>query len=416
MLSDIRCRGAQPRDKPYKLADAGGLYLYVRPTGSRSWRLKFRIAGKEKMLTIGPYPEVGLKEARDARDSARRLLRGGIDPAVDRKQRSAVAATQANDTFEAIARDWHGQRERTWAKRYARQVLDRLESDIFPALGPVPIRAITAPMVLAAIRAVERRGAIELAHRVRQHVSGVFIYAIGAGLASDDPAHIVRSALVPVVKRLQPAFVKLEDARRALRRIEREPGYRVTRLASRLLALTAVRSGVLRHAAPAEFEGLDGPAPLWRIPASKMKLTRERKEDAAYEFVVPLSAQAVDVVRVALRLAGTGQLLFPSIRSLHRPISDSTVSKLYRSAGFAGAHVPHGWRATFSTVMNERAAAGNRVGDRAIIDLMLAHVQEGVEAAYNRAAYMPRRRELAQEWADLLLHGFPPAEALLAPH
>ncbi len=199
-----------------------------------------------------------------------------------------------------------------------------------------------------------------------------------------------------------------------LEKTEAERQHPTSRLASRLLALTAVRSGVLRMAAPVEFEDLDGLAPQWRIPAAKMKLVQERKNDPAFEFIVPLSTFAVDVVRVTLAFVGTdAPLLFPSTRDRKRPISDSTLSKSYREAGFAGLHVPHGWRSTFSTVMNELAGKENRVGDRAIIDLMLAHVPSGVEAAYNRAAYMPRRRELAQEWADLLMHGRPSASALL---
>ena len=418
MLTDLQCRKAKPRDKPYKLSDALGLYLHVSPTGFRSWRMKYRTgegaSRKEVKLTFGPYPEVSLEEARAKRDSARRLLREGIDPAVDRKQRSAAAAIASANTFEAAAREWHEVKKPTWAPRYAQQILDRLEADVFPAIGRLPITAVTPALVLQTIRAIEGRGALEMAHVVRQHISGVFVYAIGAGMAADDPAHAIRSALRPKVAKLQPAFLKLDQARKVLTRTEElDDVYCVTLLASRLLALTVVRPGVLRLAEPEEFEALDGPEPLWRIPAAKMKLSQERKADAGFEFVVPLSRQAVATVNAAIGLAGKRPLLFPSVRFARRPISDSTLSCLYRRAGFAGQHVPHGWRATFSTVMNELAAKENRVGDRAIIDLMLAHVPDGVEAAYNRAAYMPRRRELAQEWADLLMEGVPPASSLL---
>ncbi|MBB6191217.1 integrase [Sphingobium wenxiniae] len=414
MLTDVRCRTAKPKEKPYKLSDAHGLYLYVMPSGTRSWRLKYRFGGKEHRLTFGTYPDMTLVEAREAREAARKLLREGTNPKVDKKQRQAVAAIENGNTFEAIARQWHAQQEKIRAQRYAGQILDRLEADAFPAIGALPIKAITPALLLALIRAIEGRGAIEMAHRVRQHISSVFVFAIGAGWAEANPAATIQPVLEPRRKTLRPAMLKIEQARKVLRDVEsQEDAYVVTKLASRMLALTVVRPGVLRLAEPKEFEDLDGKSPIWRIPAAKMKLTRERKQDASYEFVVPLSAQAVETAKAAMELAGAKPLLFPSVRYVDRPITDSTLSKLYRTAGYAGKHVPHGWRATFSTVMNELAGRENRVGDREVIDLMLAHIQEGVEAAYNRAAYMPRRRELAQEWADMLMTAMPPASALL---
>ncbi len=414
MLTDVRCRNAKGKDKPYKLADAHGLYLYVMPSGTRSWRLKYRFGGKEHRLTFGTYPDVSITQARESREQARKLLREGINPKVDRKQQAAVAAIASGNTFEAIARQWHAQQEKIRAARYAGQILDRLSADVFPAIGTLPISAITPALVLTVVRAIEARGAIEMAHRVRQHISSVFVYAIGAGWAETNPAAIIQPVLEPRRKSLRPAVLKLDQARKVLRDVEQLDGtYLVTKLASRLLALTVVRPGVLRLADPKEFEDMDGPAPIWRIPASKMKLTRERKQDASFEFIVPLSRQAVETVKAAMEWAGTKPLLFPSIRYSHQPITDSTISKLYRTAGYAGKHVPHGWRATFSTIMNELAGRENRVGDREVIDLMLAHIQEGVEAAYNRAAYMPRRRELAQEWADMLMKGMPSARSLL---
>ena len=220
-------------------------------------------------------------------------------------------------------------------------------------------------------------------------------------------------ALSPVKKGKFPAVRTIEEARTVLQTVEAQSSHPMTKLASRLLALTAVRSGVLRLAEPAEFEGLDGDQPIWRIPAAKMKLVVERKEDAAFEFIVPLSKQAIETIEVAMILAGKAPLLFRSVRHPRRPLSDSTLSKAYRDAGYSGIHVPHGWRSTYSTVMNEIAGEENRVGDRAIIDLMLAHVQSGVEATYNRAAYMPRRRELAQEWADMLTLTLPHPSLLL---
>ena len=245
-----------------------------------------------------------------------------------------------------------------------------------------------------------------MAHRVRQHISDVFVFAIASGWADDDPAHVVRKALTPTAPRLRPAVTKLAAAQRVLAKTEGQSAYAVTKLAARLLALTAARPGVIRMAAPQEFEGLDTASPIWRVPAAKMKLTRERRIDATYEFAIPRSRQAVEVVKVALELVGKdAPFLFPSTRDFHAPISDNTLSKFYRDAGLRGVHVPHGWRATFSTLMNELAADEDREEDRDIIDMMLAHVRNGVEAAYNRAAYMKRRREIGQRWADMLMAG-----------
>lgn len=414
MLTDVTCRKAQPREKPYKLGDSNGLYLYVTPTGYKSWRWKYRIGGKEKREIFGPYPQVSLAEAREMRDEAAKAKRKGLDPSVQRKQRQAALMSSSERTFEALARKWHERRKPTWAPRHGANVLKSLEEEIFPRFGNVPIGDVTAPMVLKALRPIETRGAIDQAHRVRQRVSDVFSFAIAEGLADSDPAAAITKAMKPVIKRNYPAFRRLEDARELLRVTEAAPAHPSTKLASRMLAITAVRSEPLRFMAPEELEDLDGKEPIWRIPAAKMKLALANKQDEAFEFLVPLPWQAVEIVKAALRLAYQGPYVFPSQRHAHKPMSENAISTMYRRfPQFAGRHVPHGWRSTFSTVMNERAVAMDRPGDRAVIDLMLAHKPEGVEAVYNRAAYMPLRRQLAQAWADLLLDGFPPAESLL---
>lgn len=405
-LTDVACRKALPRDRDYKLADSGSLYLLVKPTGTRSWRWKFRFSGKEKQLVLGRYPEMSLAEARLARDGARAQVANGIDPTVLRKQVKAKVRDAELNTFEITARAWHAEQTVMLAPRYAKQILQRLEADIFPEFGTIAIREVTAPMVLAAIRKIEARGAKEMAHRVRLHVSDTFVWAIASGLADGDPAAIVQKALVPRKKQLRPAVVTIEEARAVLAASEASGStWWATKLASLLMALTAARPGVVRLAEPAEFEDLDGELPLWRIPAAKMKLTRERKEDVTYEFVIPLSRQAVLVAKAAIANNLSRRWLFAGYGGGHQPISESTVSKHYRDVGYRDRHVPHGWRATFSTIMNELAAVEEREKDREIIDMMLAHVKEGVEPIYNRAAYMPRRREIAQAWADLLMPG-----------
>jgi integrase len=414
MLTDVACKNAKPREKGYKLADSESLFLFVSPTGIKTWRWVFRVLRKEKVLTIGRYPAISLVQARRARDLAREQIDHGIDPSATKKQRKAAIIADQLDNFEKVARAWHRSKAKTLSPRYADAVLSRLENNVFQRLGATGIRSITAPMVLEVIRSIEKRGAHDMAHRVRNHISDVFVWAIASGLAEMDPAAVIRKALEPTDPRLRPALVNLDQARAVLLKAEASQfAHWSTKLASRLLALTAARPGVVRLAERSEFEGLDTDQPIWRIPASKMKLTRQRKRDVTWEFVVPLSWQATAVVETALSISPSPQWLFTGIGTWKKPISDSTLSKLYREVGFTGRHVPHGWRSTFSTIMNERAAVGERDGDRAIIDLMLAHAQDGVEPIYNRAAYMPRRREIAQEWADLLMKGLAEPSTLL---
>jgi integrase len=232
-------------------------------------------------------------------------------------------------------------------------------------------------------------------------MSAIFVYGIASGICQIDPAAIVQGAMAPLIKGRQPAIVDLDEAREVLRCAEAEPAHPVTKLALRLLALTAVRPGEIRGATWREFEQLDGDQPLWRIPAARMKMKQEH--------LVPLSRQAVAVITAVRSLTGRGPLVFPNARHAHRPMSENAIGYLLNRAGYHSRHVPHGWRATFSTIMNERYQH-----DRQVIDLMLAHApKDKTESAYNRAAHMPRRRELAQSWADLLLHHAPEAAALV---
>ncbi|MFN3517933.1 integrase arm-type DNA-binding domain-containing protein [uncultured Sphingomonas sp.] len=411
-MTDVACRKAKAVEKPVKMADSHGLFLYVTPAGLKSWRMKYRYGGKEKLLTFGKYPQIPLTEARRLRDEAQSTLRDGRDPSIEKKQRKAERATRTSNTFEEWAGRWHASAKKHWTPRYAGQVLGRLERDAYPAIGQVPIADVTVPMVLDLLQRVEARGAIEGAHRLRQHMSDIFLSAIAAGVAQMDPATGVKRALQRFTHNRRPAARSIVEGRQVLQTIEQQEAHWSTLLASRLLALTAARPGVVRLAEEKEFEDLDGASPIWRIPAAKMKLTSERKRDVTFEFVVPLSPAAVAVVRTAIRISGNG-VLFPGMRTPKTPISDSTISKLYRAAGFTGIHVPHGWRSTFSTIMNEIAAIENRVGDRDIIDLMLAHLPGDVESVYNRYAYLPRRRELALEWSAMLMEGAVPADELV---
>lgn len=401
MLTNATVKAARARARPYRIGDGGGLVLAVLPSGTKSWRWRCRIGGKEQLLTFGLWPELDLAGARERRDRARALLDRGEDP------RTASSANTLKHEFETVARLWFDHQSPSWSDAHAADVLASLERDVFPAIGAEPIGAIDAPAVLRALRAIEQRGAIETARRVRQRISDVFAFAAAEGLCEADPAAIVRKALAPApASHRQPALIDIGDARALLAAAELVDARAITKLASSFLALTAVRLACVREARWAEFEQLDGPSPLWRIPAARMKLKKARKADPTAGHLVPLSSHAVSILRRAAELRScaisqTDQnacLVFPG-RAASRPIGEAAIGDLYARAGFAGRHVPHGWRATFSTICNEL-----KLANRALIDMALAHTpKDKVEAAYNRAELLDQRRDLFQRWADLLM-------------
>lgn len=427
MLTDKQAANAKPKEKPYKLPDSGGLYLYVAKTGLKSWRMKFRFDGKEKLLTFGSYPDITLKDARNKRDQAKAEILANEDPSGARtRKRQARERERAEQAkllkFEAAARDWFELQHARWTPVHADDVITSLERDVFPTLGALAIISIDAPAILKTLRRVESRGAIETARRLRQRISAVFSYAISEGICANDPAAIVGKALKPLPKKgRQPALTDPEQAREVLVAAEASGASPITKLASRLLALTAARPGMVRGAEWDEFENIDwndqvfGPSlPLWRVPASRMKLDLHLKDEQEFEHLIPLSWQAVEVLRAVRRLTGKGRLVFPGERHSHRPLCENAIGYLYNRVGFYGRHVPHGWRSSFSTTMNARAFKFRIMGDPEIIELMLAHVPENrVKAAYDRAGHMERRRELSQEWADILMAGMSSAHDLL---
>jgi hypothetical protein len=412
MLTDIQCRKAAAKAKGYALTDAGGLHLYVTERGSKSWRFKYRFAGQYKRLVIGPYPEITLQKARAERDRLRAQIREGQDPGIVRKQEQAAARVEAASTFEALARQWHALQRSRWSDIHFRQVLESLELHLFPRLGKMPINAITPPMMLEAIRAVEG-SSIDIAKRVQRRASKIFTYAIAIGVGKVNPAAAIKDALQPMMRGRYPSIVNLARLRRFLADAEAQDALPQTRLANRFLALTQARPSMVRLMPWSEVFDLDGDNPEWRIPAERMKLLKDRKYRFEFDFIVPLSPQAVDVLRAARQHLGGKALVFPAARDLTKPLSDATLAKYCRVEGYGRDHVPHGWRSSFSTIMNEIATINDRPEDRAIIDLMLAHLPSDVESAYNRYAYLPRRRQLAQEWADLLLKDAHPIAALL---
>lgn len=396
MLTDIAARKAKGAEKPYKLGDSRGLFLHVQPNGSRLWRMKYRFGGKERLLSFGKYPEVSLTSARQARDDARLELREGRDPSLTRKQRRAKAY-KTHDHFRSVSEEWLNHHETRWVAKHCTDVKRSLERYVWPSLGAIPLSAITPPMLLEVLRLIEKNNAIETAHRVRQRMSAIFDYGIANGLTTSNPAPQLKSLLSPVKKGKQPAITDVSRLRSLINAIENSPANPVTLLAMRFLALTAVRSNEVRAMQWNEVRG-----DMWTIPAARMKMRKEH--------VVPLSRQAQAILEVIKPLTGRSSFVFPSVRWSYRPMSENTLSALIKRVGYEGQHVPHGFRSSFSTIMNEK-----RPEERSIIDLMLAHSSKRVvEAAYNRAQHLEKRKEIAQEWADLLLRDAKPTSAFLA--
>jgi integrase len=410
MLSEAKVRAAKPQAKGYRIADGDGLHIFVTPAGGKSWRYRYYIGGRERIMQLGHYPDMSIAEARAARNDAMAILKAGGDPVEARKADAAVAVARSAETFELLAREWHGLQRPKWVASHSTNVIESLEADIFPHIGNLPIRDITAPLILSALRKVEARGAVETARRIRQRVSEVFVFAIASGRAETDPAAILKKAMAPLSKGRMPAIVSLEEVREILSKVESTPSGAVTRLAHRLLALTAVRPGVIAGLPWTEFEGIEEKKdPLWVISAARMKLRLHYKTDEARDHLVPLSPQAIEVIAAVRPLTGRGPYVFPNDRHAHKPMSENAIGYLLNRAGYYQKHVPHGWRSAFSSIMNERHSA-----DRHIIDLALAHTpKDKVEGAYNRALYITRRRELFQEWADLITDGLKPASDLL---
>lgn len=419
MLSVKGVEALRPRIKPFKEFDAGGLFILVAPSGSKSWRMKYTLDGREKLLSFGQFPIVSLASARQQRDGARLLLADDKDPALERQKVKSAATASRCRTLELVCREWHDVNKVRWSLTHAIEVLKSLEAEIFPRIGRVPVAELTAPLLLQALVSICERGAVETAHRIRQRLEAALDYgAAASGDEAENTARRVRNALPPMVRKgQQPAIIDLADLRRLLDQVENEPAHVTTKLANRLLALTTVRPGTLRQTrwADREFHDLDGPEPLWIIPAARMKLGLERKGDARFDFIAPLSPPAVDVIKTLQLINGRCAFVFPGLRASNQPMSENAVNYLLHRAGFHGHHSSHGWRASFSTIMNGVAERrGTGAADRSIIDLMLGHLPANrIEGAYNRYQYLERRRELACDWAKLLMVARPASAMLL---
>jgi len=395
-LSDTQIRNAKPGERPLRLYDDRGLYLEVSPRGGKWWRLKYSFEGKARLLSLGTYPDTGLKAVRDKRDQARRLVAQGVDPSAARKAEKASRSEIVLNSFEAVAREWHATIHFAQASAgHAGRTLIRLEQDVFPWLGGMPIGEIKAPQLLQAMRRIEARGAIETAHRALQACGQVFRYAIATGRAERDPTPDLRGALKPVLVQHMAAITDPKRVGELLRAIESYKGMPITRAALQLAPLVFVRPGELRKAEWSEFD-LD--AAQWRIPAARMKRTKQEKLSGV-EHVVPLSRQAVAILRELHPLTGHGRYLFPSPRTGERPMSDNGVLSALRRMGFPSDEMTgHGFRAMARTLLAERLNV-----DEAIIEAQLAHaVKDSLGRAYNRTQLIEQRSKMLQTWADYL--------------
>jgi integrase len=385
-LTSTAIRNAQPDEKPVKLFDERGLYLEVSPTGGKWWRLKYRFDGKEKRLSLGVYPDVGLKDARDRRDAARKLLADGIDPSENRKAQKSARAERAANSFEVVAREWFAKYSETWAASHRDRILRLFERDIFPWLGGQPIADITAPELLTVVRRIENRGALDTTHRALGNCGQVFRYAVATGRTTTDPTGSLRGALPPAKGEHFAATTDPKQFAAILRAMDGYEGTPTVCCALRLAPLVFVRPGELRKA---EWADIDMDAAEWRYTVTKTNTPH----------IVPLAKQALDILRELHPLTGRGRFVFPSARSTARPMSDNAVLAAMRRMGIDKDEMSgHGFRAVARTILDE--VLGVRPD---LIEHQLAHaVRDPNGRAYNRTAHLPERKKMMQQWADYL--------------
>ncbi|MCB1681560.1 MAG: integrase arm-type DNA-binding domain-containing protein [Alphaproteobacteria bacterium] len=389
-LTDTACRTAKAKDKPYKKADGGGLYLLINKDGSKYWRMKYRFLGKEKLLAFGTYPLTSLADAREERETAKKLLAGGIDPAKYRKEEKRQTIRNAQNTFKVVALEWHENQKERWSENHALNVLHRLETDIFPHIGAEPLSNIEAPDLLDILRKIEKRGALDIAKRSRQICGQIFRYGIQTGRCKRDPSHDLHGALK---SRKTKHFAALEakEIPEFLAALERNDArlYSRTRRAIKLSLLTFVRPGEIREA---RWEEIGFEAKEWVIPAERMKMKRAH--------IVPLSRQALEVLKEQQEETGclNTPWVFPSQIRPKDPMSDGTVNVAIKKLGFQGRMTAHGFRALARTTIREKL---DYAPD--IIEAALAHKPAGpLGEAYDRTKFLTQRKKMMQDWADYL--------------
>ena len=386
----MNCKTAPPSEKPRKLSDEKGLYLEIMPNGAKYWRMKYRFLGKEKRLALGVYPEVSLAEAREKRDGARKLLDQGTDPSAHKQELRHLAEINAQNTFELLAREWHTKNLAKWTEKHGQDIMTRLEKDIFPEIGHLPTRNITAPRLLAAIQKMEKRGAHELARRARGTCEQIFAYGIGTGRADRNIALDLRGTL-EAFKRGHYAAIEANELPEFLSKLEKNEArlYPQTIRATKLLMLTFVRTSELINATWDEFD-LD--KKVWNIPAERMKMRRPH--------LVPLSTQVIELLKQQkeeIKHINT-LYVFPNQTEPRRPMSNATILGGIKRLGYKGKMTGHGFRALAMSTIKEKLNYRHEV-----IDLQLAHEKKNkIDAAYDRAKFIEERTKMMQEWADYI--------------
>ncbi|MCG6869544.1 MAG: integrase arm-type DNA-binding domain-containing protein [Gammaproteobacteria bacterium] len=378
----------KPRSKDYKVSDGRGLYLLVTAAGGKLWRFNYRFAAKQKQITLGKYPDVSLKSARDRRDKARVLIADGVDPIAAKNARKTAAHVLDENSFEVIAREWYQKQKTAWTDSHSSRIIRRLERDVFPWLGKQPVKKVEAPEILSVVRRIEERGSVETAHRALRDISSVFRYAIATARHTRNPAVDLRGALPPVKKGHFPALTEPKEVGALLRVIDGYQGDFVTRCALNLSPLVFLRPGELRRG---EWCEIDLSHSEWRIPSEKMK--------GKADHIVPLSRQAAAILEELCELTGNGRYLFPNARHRDRPMSENAVLAALRALGYDKTRmVPHGFRAMARTLMDEVLHERPE-----LIEHQLAHqVRDPLGRAYNRTSHLPERRAMMQRWANYL--------------
>ena len=384
-LSVKQIQAAKPKDKIYRITDSNGLCLEIKPNGSKLWRFRYRFNGKGKMIGLGSFPATSLKDARNKRDDQRRILESGIDPSDHKKGQKA--AVSGENEFESVSREWHSKFKSTWTEGHAKTVLRRLELNCFPWIGKTAVDQLDPPEILKVLRRIEKRGAVETAHRVRSIIGQVLRYAVATGRATRDSSADLKGAIPPAQEKHLAAITDPKKIGPLLRNIEEYEGGDITKYGLMLAPLVFVRPGELRHA---QWDEIDLEIAEWRVPAGKMKARRPH--------IVPLSRQALEILYELKPLTGNGNYVFPSVRSKSRPMSENTINGALRRLGYSKEEITgHGFRSMASTNLNENGWKPD------VIERQLAHVEgNSVRAAYNHADYLPERRKMMQWWADYL--------------
>ncbi|HEM8703418.1 MULTISPECIES: tyrosine-type recombinase/integrase [Enterobacter] len=386
-LNDMQIRRAKPEAKAYTLGDGQGLSLLIEPNGSKSWRFRYRFGGKPKMISLGVYPTITLADARSRRDDARKLVAEGKNPSEVRKEQKIALQTESESSFEMIANEWHQMKSAKWSQGYASDIMEAFQNDIFPYIGARPVSEIKPLELLNVLRKIEKRGALEKMRKVRQRCSEVFRYAIATGRAEFNPAANLSSALEVHQSNHFP-FLKADEIPDFLCALDSYTGSRLVQIATKLLMITGVRTIELRAAFWSEFD-LDNA--LWEIPEKRMKMRRAH--------LVPLSAQALDLLNELKIMTGNYRYVFPGRNDPNKPMSEASINQVIKRIGYAGKVTGHGFRHTLSTILHEKGYP------TAWVEIQLAHTDKNkIRGTYNHAQYIDDRREMMNWYSDYILN------------